>query len=34
MCDVEPMTETQARNIGETIGRLGYADSLDVSLKE
>jgi predicted nucleic acid-binding protein len=34
MCDVEPMTESQARAVGELVGRSGHQDVVDVAVIE
>jgi hypothetical protein len=34
LCDVEPMTESQARAVGELVGRSGHSDVVDVTVIE
>jgi predicted nucleic acid-binding protein len=34
MCEVEPMTEAQARAVGELVGRSGHQDVIDVTVIE
>ena len=34
MCDVEPMSEGQARNVGALAGRAGHEDVIDVAVVE
>jgi hypothetical protein len=34
MCDVEPMSEAQAKAVGELIGRSGHKDVVDVTVIE
>lgn len=34
MCDVEPMNESQARAVGDLVGRSGHQDIIDVTVIE
>ncbi|MBI4486583.1 MAG: twitching motility protein PilT [Acidobacteria bacterium] len=34
MCEVEPMTEAQAQNVGELAGKAGHDDVVDVTVVE
>ena len=34
MCDVEPMSELQARTVGELVGRSGHPNVIDVTVVE
>lgn len=34
MCEVEPMTEAQARAVGDLVGRSGHEDMVDVTVIE